>query len=51
VLWEQFLHQQVGVAPDPVHDAAEWIEHHLDDANVRELDELLASAESNPQNS
>jgi manganese/zinc/iron transport system permease protein len=51
VLWEQFLQQQVGLPSDHVHDAAEWIEHHLDDQNVRELDELLASAESNPQNS
>lgn len=42
VLWEQYLQEQVGIAPDHVHDAAEWIEHHLDDASLRELDALLA---------
>jgi manganese/zinc/iron transport system permease protein len=44
VLWENFLEQKVGLAPDHVHDAAEWIEHHLNEENVRELDELLAAA-------
>jgi manganese/zinc/iron transport system permease protein len=41
VLWEQYLTDQVGLAPDHVHDAAEWIEHHLDEARVDELDALL----------
>jgi len=43
-LWEQFLLQQVGIAPDHVHDAAEWIEHHLSDQAVREIDQTLAKA-------
>jgi manganese/zinc/iron transport system permease protein len=42
LLWEQFLQQQVGLPPDHVHDAAEWIEHHLDEDEVRRLDEMLA---------
>jgi Mn-dependent DtxR family transcriptional regulator len=42
VLWEQFLTRQVGLAPDHVHDAAEWIEHHLDEEEVRRLDAELA---------
>jgi manganese/zinc/iron transport system permease protein len=42
VLWEQFLTRQVGIAPDHVHDAAEWIEHHLNEEKVKRLDEELA---------
>ncbi|MBC8105308.1 MAG: metal ABC transporter permease [Anaerolineae bacterium] len=49
VLWENFLEQKVGLPPDHVHDAAEWIEHHLNEENVRELDELLTSAPQRPQ--
>jgi Mn-dependent DtxR family transcriptional regulator len=41
LLWEQFLQTQVGLPPDHVHDAAEWIEHHLDEADVRKLDQVL----------
>ncbi|WP_428939816.1 metal ABC transporter permease [Fontivita pretiosa] len=41
-LWEQYLQQQVGIAPDHVHDAAEWIEHHLSDQAVQEIDQTLA---------
>ena len=43
VLWEQFLQSEVGLPPDHVHDAAEWIEHHLDEEEVRRLDQVLAS--------
>lgn len=42
-LWEQFLQQEVGLPPDHVHDAAEWIEHHLSDEKIDRLDELLGS--------
>ena len=41
VMWEQYLQQQVGLAQDHVHDAAEWIEHHLNDEHVREIDQAL----------
>lgn len=41
LLWEEYLQQQVGVAADHVHDAAEWIEHHLDEDRLEHLDELL----------
>jgi manganese/zinc/iron transport system permease protein len=41
LLWEQFLQQKVGVAPDHVHDAAEWIEHHLSDETVDQIDQAL----------
>lgn len=43
VLWEQYLQQQVGVAPDHVHDAAEWIEHHLSDEDAQRIDEALGT--------
>lgn len=26
-LWEDFLHHEAGLAPDHVHEAAEWLEH------------------------
>ena len=41
LLWEQYLHEQMGIAPDHVHDAAEWIEHHLTQEKLDRLDELL----------
>jgi ABC-type Mn2+/Zn2+ transport system permease subunit/Mn-dependent DtxR family transcriptional regulator len=41
LLWEQFLQQKVGIAPDHVHDAAEWIEHHLSDETVDQIDQAL----------
>ena len=43
VLWEQFLQSEVGLPPDHVHDAAEWIEHHLHEDEVKRLDEMLGS--------
>jgi manganese/zinc/iron transport system permease protein len=43
LLWERFLQQKVGIAPDHVHDAAEWIEHHLSDETVDQIDEALGS--------
>jgi Mn-dependent DtxR family transcriptional regulator len=42
-LWEQFLQQKVGLAADHVHDAAEWIEHHLDEQRVESLHQTLKS--------
>lgn len=41
VLWEQYLQQQVGLPADHVHDAADWIEHHLNDAELDRLDDAL----------
>jgi len=41
-LWELYLLEQLGVAPDHVHDAAEWIEHHLSDTDLLQLESLLA---------
>ncbi len=41
LLWEQFLQTQVGLPPDHVHDAAEWIEHHLDESELQKLNEIL----------
>ena len=37
-LWEAYLRQEVGLPADHVHDAAEWIEHHLDDEQVEGLE-------------
>jgi manganese/zinc/iron transport system permease protein len=41
-LWEQYLRHEVGLEPDHVHDAAEWIEHYLNDESIEHLDRLLA---------
>lgn len=41
LMWEQYLKEQVGLADDHVHDAAEWIEHHLNDEHVRDIDQAL----------
>jgi manganese/zinc/iron transport system permease protein len=40
-LWELYLRQEVGLADDHVHDAAEWIEHHLDDDRLTGLEASL----------
>jgi manganese/zinc/iron transport system permease protein len=48
VLWEQFLQSEVGLPPDHVHDAAEWIEHHLDEDEVKRLDEMLSASSPSP---
>jgi manganese/zinc/iron transport system permease protein len=37
-LWEQYLQTKVGLAADHVHDAAEWIEHHLSDDKLELID-------------
>jgi manganese/zinc/iron transport system permease protein len=36
-MWEQYLQQEVGLPPDHVHDAAEWIEHHLSGEKVDDI--------------
>jgi ABC-type Mn2+/Zn2+ transport system permease subunit len=38
VLWEAYLQNELGLPPDHVHDAAEWIEHHLDEEDLHRLD-------------
>ncbi len=48
VLWEQYLQSEVGLPPDHVHDAAEWIEHHLDEDEVKRLDETLGRSAPAP---
>lgn len=45
-LWERYLRHEVGLDPDHVHDAAEWIEHYLNDESIEHLDQLLATPES-----
>ena len=47
-LWERYLRHEVGVEPDHVEDAAEWIEHYLNDENMDDLDRLLAGGEAKP---
>jgi len=41
-LWEAFLKREVGLPDDHVHDAAEWIEHHLDDERLEEVAGIVA---------
>src|SRR5687767_364287 len=48
LLWEQYLQSEVGLPPDHVHDAAEWIEHHLGEDEVRRLDEVLGASSPSP---
>lgn len=51
LLWEQYLQEQMGIAPDHVHDAAEWIEHHLTHEKLESLDELLKTRQSGGESS
>jgi Mn-dependent DtxR family transcriptional regulator len=44
-LWERYLREEVGLEADHVHDAAEWIEHYLNDEKMESLDRILAAAE------
>lgn len=41
LLWEAYLQQEVGLAADHVHDAAEWIEHHLDRDRIEGIEQLM----------
>lgn len=41
LLWEAYLQQEVGLAADHVHDAAEWIEHHLDEDRIEGLQQMI----------
>ena len=43
-LWERYLRQEVGLNADHVHDAAEWVEHYLNDDELARLDEELRIA-------
>lgn len=43
-LWERYLRHEVGLEPDHVHDAAEWIEHYLNDESIEDLDRVLSRA-------
>ena len=45
-LWERYLRQEVGLNPDHVHDAAEWVEHYLSEDKMGELDELLKRSDA-----
>jgi Mn-dependent DtxR family transcriptional regulator len=45
-LWERYLRQEVGLEPDHVHDAAEWVEHYLSEDKMGELDALLARSDA-----
>jgi manganese/zinc/iron transport system permease protein len=45
-LWEAYLQQEVGLAPDHVHDAAEWIEHHLDPEHLQGIEQTVASPQT-----
>jgi ABC-type Mn2+/Zn2+ transport system permease subunit/Mn-dependent DtxR family transcriptional regulator len=47
-LWETFLVDQVGLASDHVHEAAEEVEHVLSDQLVEHLDDALGHPEIDP---
>jgi Mn-dependent DtxR family transcriptional regulator len=37
VAWEAYLQRQLNLRSDHVHDAAEWIEHYLEDEKIGEI--------------
>src|SRR5688572_11644652 len=43
-LWEAYLQQELPLPPDHVHDAAEWIEHHLDEEHVHGIEQTVAAS-------
>lgn len=47
-LWETYLVDQVGVASDHVHPAAEEVEHVLSEQFVEEVDDLLGHPDVDP---
>ena len=50
-LWESYMIHEMGAASDHVHDAADHIEHHLQPALVKELEELLGNPDLDPHGS
>jgi ABC-type Mn2+/Zn2+ transport system permease subunit/Mn-dependent DtxR family transcriptional regulator len=50
-LWEAYLVQQVGLPIDHVHPSAEELEHHLDEALLARLDDVLGHPETDPHGS
>ena len=44
-LWETYLHQQLSISKDRVHENAEWIEHLLDD----EFEDRIAAELKHPK--
>jgi manganese/zinc/iron transport system permease protein len=40
-LWREYLQREVGLEADHVEDAAEWIEHHLNEQDLEKLDKAL----------
>lgn len=47
-LWESYMITEMGTASDHVHDAADLVEHHLQPALVRDLEELLGYPTEDP---
>jgi len=47
-LWETFLHDTLGFAPDEVHEVAEQLEHIRSTALVERLDRFLGYPELDP---
>ncbi|MBK9270080.1 MAG: metal ABC transporter permease [Saprospiraceae bacterium] len=50
-LWETFLAEELGLAPDQIHDEAERIEHHLSDEEINEVDDSLGFPNTDPHGS
>ena len=50
-LWESYMIHEMGTAADHVHDAADHIEHHLQPALVKELEDLLGNPNLDPHGS
>jgi len=50
-LWETFLVEELGLAPDQIHEDAERVEHHLSDEEINEVDDSLGFPEKDPHGS
>lgn len=40
-LWENYLQSEIGLQADHLHDPAEWVEHHLSQERIEQLEQLL----------
>jgi Mn-dependent DtxR family transcriptional regulator len=47
-LWEALLQREVGLPADHVHDAAEWIEHHLKKEEIEGLEAVIEGERGSP---
>lgn len=47
-LWELYLAEAANIAPDHVHDAAEAMEHHMDEETARKIEQRFGQGRLDP---